>query len=82
VFAQGTYALTVDLRVMLGRRHSDETRQHVGGVTCTCTNDNGCVSGRWMRETLNSLPADAWWDTSVYPEVCGNDNKGSWSHGD
>lgn len=81
-FAQGTYDVSDRVHLTLGARYSDETKQDVGGVTYTCTNDNGCAPGWWMRETLNSLPADAWWDTSVYPESSGNDNKGSWSHSD
>ncbi len=82
MFAQGTLAITDKLHMTLGLRHSDETKQDVGGTTYTCTNDNGCAPGWWNRETLNALPADAWWDTSVYPESSGNDNKGSWSQND
>jgi iron complex outermembrane receptor protein len=81
-FAQGTYALNDQLNLTLGLRYSDETKQDVGGRTYTCTNDNGCAPGWWNRETLNALPGDAWWDTSVYPESSGNDNKGSWTHSD
>ncbi len=82
LFAQGTLAITDKWHLTLGYRHSDETKEDVGGVTYSCTNDNGCAPGWWMRETLNALPADAWWDTSIYPDASGNDNKGSWSHND
>lgn len=82
IFAQGTYSLTKQWHMTLGYRHSDETKEDKGGRTWTCTNDNGCAPGWWMRETLNSLPADYFEDRSVYPEWSGNDNKGSWNHDD
>ena len=81
-FAQGTYDLTDSFHLTLGARYSDETKEDVGGTTYTCTNDNGCAPGWWNRDALNALPGDAWWDTSVYPESSGNDNKGSWTHTD
>jgi len=81
-FAQATFAINDKLNMTLGYRHSDETKEDVGGVTYVCHNDNGCAPGWWARETLNALPADAWYDTSIYPDSSGNDNIGSWTHDD
>ncbi len=82
LFAQGTYSFTDQWHLTLGYRHSDETKEDQGGRTYTCTNDNGCAPGWWMRETLNSLPADYFHNRDVYPEFSANDNKGSWDHDD
>lgn len=82
LFSQVTWSMTDQLHLTLGYRHSDETKEDVGGRSYTCTNDNLCAPGWWNRETLNALPADAWWDTSVYPEYSENTNKGSWDHDD
>jgi iron complex outermembrane receptor protein len=82
LFAQGTYALSDKWYLTLGYRHSDETKEDVGGRTYTCNNDNGCAPGWWQRDALNELPADYWEDRSVYPEYQSNENKGSWSHDD
>ncbi len=82
LFAQGTYSFTDQWHLTLGYRHSDETKEDVGGRTWTCTNDNGCAPGWWARDTLNSLPTDYFEDRSVYPEYSANDNKGSWNHDD
>jgi iron complex outermembrane receptor protein len=82
VFGQGTYSFTPQWHLTLGYRHSDETKEDVGGRTYTCTNDNGCAPGWYFRETLNGLPADYFHDRSVYPEYSENDNKGSWDHDD
>jgi iron complex outermembrane receptor protein len=82
IFGQGTYSFTNKWHVTLGYRHSDETKEDVGGRTYACNNDNGCTTGWWQRDTLNSLPVDHWEDVSLYPEFAENDNKGSWSHDD
>ena len=82
VFGQGTYSLTNQWHLTFGYRHSDETKEDVGGRTFSCTNDNGCAPGWWFRDALNALPADAWHDPSIYPTFSGNDNKGSWDHDD
>ena len=82
LFGQGTYSITDQWHLTLGYRHSDETKEDVGGRTYTCNNDNGCATGWWQRDALNALPADYWADQSVYPEYSENDNKGSWNHDD
>jgi iron complex outermembrane receptor protein len=82
LFAQGTYSFTKQWHLTLGYRHSDETKEDVGGRTWTCTNDNGCAPGWYARYALNALPADYFEDRSIYPEYSENDNKGSWDHDD
>ncbi|MDX1582859.1 MAG: TonB-dependent receptor plug domain-containing protein, partial [Thermoanaerobaculia bacterium] len=82
VFTQGTYSFTPKWHMTLGLRHSDETKEDVGGRTYVCNNDNGCAPGWWMRETLNSLPEDYFFVPAVYPEFSDNDNMGSWNHND
>ena len=82
LFGQGTYSITNRWHLTLGYRYSGETKQDTGGVTYNCTNGNGCTTGLYNREDLNSLPADYYEDPSIYPESSPNDNKGSWSHND
>ncbi len=82
VFAQGTYSFTDQWHLTLGLRHSDETKEDVGGRTWVGTNDNGVAPGWWERNALNALPTDAWESRAVYPEFSSNDNKGSWDHDD
>jgi iron complex outermembrane receptor protein len=82
VFGQATWSFADRWHLTLGYRHSDETKEDVGGRSYACTNDNGCAPGWYFRETLNALPEDAWWDPSIYPSYSENDNKGSWSHDD
>lgn len=81
VFAQATYSLTDQWHLTLGWRHSDETKEDVNGKTWTCAPDV-CAPGWAQRATLNSLPADMWFDKSIYPTYSANDNKGSWDHDD
>ena len=81
LFAQGTYSFTDQWHVTVGVRHSDETKEDVGGKTWTLNNDNG-GPGWWARGALNSLPTDAWESRSAYSEYSSNDNKGSWNHDD
>jgi iron complex outermembrane receptor protein len=82
VFGQATWSFTESWHLTLGWRHSDETKEDVGGRSYACTNDNGCAPGWYFRETLNALPTDAWHDPSIYPTYSENDNKGSWDHDD
>ena len=93
LFAQGTYSFTDKWHLTLGMRYSDETKQDRGGVTYLCNASNGCAPevGRdqidqgltgFDRADLNTLPADFFEDSSIYPDVSPNDNKGSWSHTD
>jgi iron complex outermembrane receptor protein len=82
LFAQGTYSFTDKWHGTLGYRHSDETKEDVGGRTYVCHNDNGCAPGWWARNALNALPPDYFHNRDVYPSYTSNDNKGSWSHDD
>ncbi|CAM2007307.1 TonB-dependent receptor [Acanthopleuribacter pedis] len=82
VFGQGTYAVNDRLHLTVGLRHSDETKEDVGGRTFIGNNDNGVAPGWWERFALNDLPTDIWHDRAIYPEFNANDNKGSWSHND
>jgi len=82
LFAQGTYSFNDRWHATLGFRHSDETKEDVGGRTWVGNNDNGVAPGWWSRGALNALPANAWETQSVYSEFSGNDNKGSWDHDD
>ena len=82
VFGQATYSFTDQWHLTLGWRHSDETKEDVGGRTWTCSSGNGCAPEWAQRAYLNSLPADMWFDKSIYPEYSENDNKGSWDHDD
>jgi iron complex outermembrane receptor protein len=82
VFAQGTYSFTDQWHLTLGYRHSDETKEDVGGRTYLCTNDNGCTPGWWMRDSLNALPPEYFFDYNRYPQFTANDNRSSWDHDD
>ncbi|MDJ0834919.1 MAG: TonB-dependent receptor [Acidobacteriota bacterium] len=82
LFAQGTYSFTDKVHLTLGYRHSDETKEDVGGRTWIGNNDNGVAPGWYARGALNALPTDAWHDSAIYPEFNSNDNKGSWEHDD
>lgn len=82
VFAQGTYSFNDRLHGTVGFRHSDETKEDVGGRSWAGTNDNGVATGWWNRGALNSLPTNAWHDRGIYSEFSSNDNKGSWDHDD
>ena len=82
LFAQGTYSITDRWHATLGLRHSDETKEDVGGRTWVDTNDNGVAPGWWTRNALNALDEDAWIAREVYSEFSGNDNKGSWDDDD
>jgi len=82
IFAQGTASITDKWHVTLGVRHSDETKEDIGGRTWTATNDNGAAPGWWNRGGVNALPQDYWHYRANYPEYSANDNKGSWNHDD
>jgi iron complex outermembrane receptor protein len=82
LFGQGTYSFSNKWHLTLGYRHSDETKEDKGGVTYLCNNLNGCAPGLYNRDTLNSLPVDYFADSSIYPDISSNDNRGSWSHSD
>ena len=81
VFSQGTYSFTDRFHLTMGVRHSDETKEDVGGRTWVLNNDNG-APGWWNRSGLNALPSDIWEDRASYASFTGNDNKGSWDHDD
>jgi iron complex outermembrane receptor protein len=81
VFAQGTYSFTDKWHATLGVRHSDETKEDVGGISWWCA-PGECAPGWGQRDTLNSLPVDYFEDVSNYGYPSGNDNKGSWDHND
>jgi iron complex outermembrane receptor protein len=81
LFGQATYSFNTKWHLTLGYRHSDETREDVGGRTFLCNSGNGCAQ-EYQRAALNDLPADYFADPSVYPESTANDNKGSWDHDD
>ncbi len=82
VFGQGTYSFNDRWHLTMGFRHSDETKEDVGGRTWIGNNDNGVAPGWWERYALNDLPTDIWHSREIYPEFSANDNKGSWSHND
>jgi iron complex outermembrane receptor protein len=92
LFAQGTYSFTPRWHLTLGYRHSDETKEDVGGRTYLCTPNNDCAPEvereriefaiRFDRNSLAAAPTDLFADPSIYPEFNANDNKGSWTHDD
>jgi iron complex outermembrane receptor protein len=81
LFGQATWSFTDRWHLTLGYRHSDETKEDVGGRSWSCDPDV-CAPGWGQRAYLNTLPTDAWYDTSIYNTYSENDNKGSWDHDD
>ncbi|WP_242523850.1 TonB-dependent receptor [Microbulbifer salipaludis] len=83
-FTQGTYAVTDQLNLTLGLRHTEDTKQDVGGHNMTCNGDtiNPQTGERcfpaWDRDAFNQLPTDYFDDPAIYTEISDNQTKGSW----
>ncbi|GAB2505470.1 TonB-dependent receptor [Microbulbifer agarilyticus] len=81
VFAQGTYALTDQLNLTMGLRHTKDNKQDVGGQNMACNGDtiNPQTGERcfpaWDRDAFNQLPTDYFDDPAIFTAVSNNDNE-------
>ncbi|RYY02790.1 MAG: TonB-dependent receptor [Gammaproteobacteria bacterium] len=89
-FAQGTYELTDDLSLTVGYRHTQDTKEDVGGHGEQCadwapnqadpTANGGKCFPAWDRDAFNKLPADYFKNEAIYTITGNNDNKGTWDY--
>jgi len=85
-FAQGTYSFTDDLHFTLGFRHTQDTKQDVGGRALQCAswttdqqNGGNCFPGWGERAQVNALSQDYFMNKAIYQVSGHNDSKGTWS---
>jgi iron complex outermembrane recepter protein len=85
LFAQGTYDITDALHFTLGYRHTNDTKEDVGGHNMLCsdskpnqldpTANGGKCFPSWDRDAFNKLPQDYFWNAGIYTPTTDNDNK-------
>jgi iron complex outermembrane recepter protein len=84
-FAQGSYTLTDDTKLTLGYRHTEDTKEDVGGHNKTCNSsnanaltpalNNGQCHPYQNWESFNQLPKNYFWNPAIYTLTTNNDIK-------
>jgi iron complex outermembrane recepter protein len=78
-FAQGVYKLTDDLNITLGYRHTEDSKEDVGGHNKRCNSapEPGdtkiCTPNTYAA--YNALSKDYFFDDGIYTNITNNDNK-------
>jgi iron complex outermembrane recepter protein len=78
-FAQGVYKLTDDLNITLGYRHTEDSKEDVGGHNKRCANSAepgqaaSCSPNTYAG--YNALPRDYFFNSGIYTNFTNNDNK-------